>query len=246
MENQILHGQYKVYDCEHMGDMYAAESYLINLGLNPTARYWDRHDGGEAYIEFTCTVEKLKEVYPKIQRAANFEENILPYLPIGEGFDMGGKFKTVTLPELRQINRQMDEDQSKGFEQRIPLSVFIYGCAGFFDSNQIMEDLINTFAEPCKVKPICCATNPTDPDPNYHYLISVPIEQITQEVMKTIGDNGYASKSLFKTHHAHGHISCRHALMDRCKDYAAFRQNVQKQVALNNAESQKTRRGRRR
>ena len=246
MENQLLHGQYKVYDCEHMGDMYAAETYLTSLGLNPTAKYWDRQDGGEAYIEFTCTVEKFKEVYPKIQRAATFKENILPYLPKGEGFDVGGKFKTVTLPAFRQINLQMDEDLSKGFEQRIPLSVFIYGFAGCFDSNQIMEDLINTFEDPKKVKPICCATNPTDSDPNYHYLISVPIEQITQEVMKTIGDTGYEHKNLFKTHHAYGHISCRHALMDRSKDYTAFRMNVQKQAALNNAEGQKTRRGRRR
>ena len=123
MRDTILYGKYKVHDCEHMDDLLNAESYLLRLGLEPTEKYWNRIDGGEAYIEFSCPSSRLASVYPKIKLSAVFEKDISPYLPKGVGFDMGGKFKIVDPAEFRRTSGERNPDVSEGFERRIPLRV---------------------------------------------------------------------------------------------------------------------------
>ena len=232
MSTTILHGKYKVCDCEHMGDMEAAESFLLRLGLEPTDKYWDRHDGGEAYIEFTCPASKLASVYPKIRSTAIFEEDIFPYLPKGEGYDMGGQFKIVSETEFRDIHDELTKDTSLGFENRIPLRATFFSYADI-DPNAIIERVIHAFPDPDKAKPICCSKDPTRDTNDYSYLFLMPASQITEPVMTRIGDNLFKFHSLFKDLGVSGFCKTYHDLIYNGKGYADFQENVRKQAELN-------------
>ena len=243
MRDTILYGKYKVHDCEHMGDLIDAESYLLRLGLEPTEKYWNRIDGGEAYIEFSCPSSKIASVYPKIRLSAVFEEDISPYLPKGEGFDMGGKFKIVDQTEYRRLYGEHNQDLSKGFERRIPLHVNFYGFANF-DPNIVIENVLKAFPDPGQLTPVCCSKDPSADDNSYSYLFLAPVTQITDSVMNRIGDNLFRTKSLFKELGVNGFCGCYHALRDIRRSYADFQESVKRLVPLSKGQKGGERKGR--
>ena len=232
MRDTILYGKYKVHDCEHMGDLLDAESYLLRLGLEPTEKYWNRIDGGEAYIEFSCPSSRIASVYPKIKLSAVFEKDISSYLPKGVGFDMGGKFKIVDQAEFRRTSGERNQDVSEGFERRIPLRAYFYSYANF-DPNVVIENVLKAFPDPGQLTPVCCWKDPSADDNSYAYLFLAPAIQITGSVMHRIGDNLFCTNSLFRELGVKGFCGCYHELKVDCKSYADFQENVKRQVSLN-------------
>lgn len=78
---KIINGIYKIYDCEHEGDIEREKNFLLShFSSKITIKkvFWDKKDCGEAYIEFSFQDKYFIEIYNNIQ--AEYDTDINNYL----------------------------------------------------------------------------------------------------------------------------------------------------------------------
>lgn len=117
---RVINGTYYVADCEHNGDIERAKSYLRSNGCEVVSHYWDGHDCGEAYIEFTCKESDFVSLYKKLGGSASFDANINDYVKL----DGLKNYKKMRYEELSYIMTNLSNDLSDGFWNRLPLHLF--------------------------------------------------------------------------------------------------------------------------
>lgn len=208
-----IKGTYYVADCEHNGDINRDENYLRSLGCNVVSHYWDGHDCGDAYIEFTCNESDFVSLYKKLGNSASFDANINDYVKL-----CGLKnYKRMDRKELFSTLGEMKQDLSDGFWNRLPLHLF-------FEVREraelTTEDIVAkclSFLTKDAFEVIGYSIYIVDGREYLDMLIKTSYKNLDNE---TIGDNGIGDYCLgshgwLDAHNIYGECDCDHIFCKR-------------------------------
>lgn len=214
IKNTIIKGCYSVTDCEHNGDIQSAVNHLKRLGCNVTGTYWDGHDCGEAYVNFTIASDKFVSVYNQICSSASFDTDINEYLPKAEQF---GNWQQFDHKQLIEINNTMSENTKGEFWNEMPLLLF-FNDKGTIKPKDIIKKCLSYLKHPYKV--IGYDKHVTDGNIYYDVLISSSYKNLTREIMTDgIGDYAIGNDGFIKKNHIYGECSCTHKYINYAKMY---------------------------
>ena len=204
-----IQGKYYVADCEHYGDMQRAKIYLRELSCIIIESYWDGRDCGDAWIRFSFDESRFKEMYEKLHDSAMFNADINDYLPSKV---MDGYTK-MNARELEELHKQMCQDTSRGFLDRMPLRLF-FEVKENSNPKEITDKCLSFLKHPYKV--LGYYFKVTDGCNYCTILMSSSYKNLSEH---TIGDGGIGDFCLGNSgwlnhHHIYGECSCHHKLYD--------------------------------
>lgn len=212
MENKkskTITGRYRVADCEHWGDMESGKNYLRSLGCTVTDLYWDRHDCGEAWIDFQFPSSKFQTIYRKLCDSASFSEDINDYMDFAP---MSG-YKRISKSEFNQIRDKMAADYSPGFLDRLPLHLFFTRS---YDLNpeEVISKCLSYFPDDTSV--IGYHIKIVDGSIYYNVLLNTSYKNLTKEIMEDgIGDYCLGRTGWLKENGYYGECRCVHKFVNK-------------------------------
>lgn len=222
---KTIKGMYMVCDCEHWGDVERDERYLRNNGCTVVSHYWDGHDCGEAYIEFTCKEQDFPALYKRFGMSASFKANINDYVK-GEGLQ---GYKRMPCKELFAMKKQMDNDLSAGFENRLALHLW-FEVRNYRDytTEQIVERCLSYLKD---VEVIGYDTKIVDGNEFIDILLRSSYENLTNERIKAVGDYCLGDGGFLGMNHIYGACECNHVFLNRSKMwYYGLLQDIVKRI----------------
>lgn len=206
---KIINGSYRVCDCEHWGDVQRDENYLRDNGCKVVSHYWDGHDCGEAYIEFTCNEQDFPRLYKKFCGSAHFDADINDYV---QADGLKG-YKRMSRKELYEIKKQMDNDLTPGFQERLALLLWFEVMERKdYTTDEIVEQCLKFLKD---VEVIGYETHVTDGKDWISILIRSSYKNLTKERIGAVGDYCLGSSGWLDWHHIYGECRCSHVFLSK-------------------------------
>lgn len=106
-------------DCEHYGDINRAIHLLSSLNCDVNSFFWDKKDCGESYVDFSFLEKQFVKIYQRLGSEAKYDADINQYLSFEEL-----PFTRHNHISLSQVERELRNDLSCGFYNRLPLRLF--------------------------------------------------------------------------------------------------------------------------
>lgn len=224
---KMISGTYNVADCEHRGDIVQVECLLRSNGCEVINSYWDGKDCGCAYVRFCCKECDFPILYKKFGSSATFDADINDYV---KGCGIQG-YKRYTSNELMKLKKQMDNDLSSGFENRLAFLLwFEVKERPFLTTDDIISECLKYLTD---YEVIGYDTHIVDGCEYIDLLIKTTYKNLTDAAIgrNGIGDYCLGDYGWLKRHHIYGECSCDHILLNRTSmgyEYAYLQRVMQK------------------
>lgn len=208
---KMISGTYNVADCEHRGDIAHVECLLRSNGCEVINSYWDGRDCGSAYVKFRCNECDFPILYKKFGSSATFYADINDYV---KGCGIKG-YKRYTSNELMKLKKQMDNDLSSGFENRLAFLLwFEVKERPFLTTDDIISECLKYLTD---YEVIGYDTHIVDGCEYIDLLIKTTYKNLTDAAIgkNGIGDYCLGDYGWLKRHHIYGECSCDHILLNR-------------------------------
>lgn len=208
---KIINGSYNVADCEHRGDIERVECLLRKNRCEVVNSYWDGRDCGEAYVRFRCNESDFPALYRMFGNSASFDADINDYV---QGCGVQG-YKRYTSKELLNMKKQMDNDLSAGFENRLAFYLwFEVKDRPFLTTDEIVSGCLKYLTD---YEVIGYDTHIVDGCEYMDLLIKTTYRNLTDAAIgrNGIGDYCLGDYGWIKRHNIYGECSCNHVLLNR-------------------------------
>ena len=230
---KMISGTYNVADCEHRGDIAQIECLLRSNGCEVINSYWDGKDCGCAYVEFRCNECDFPILYKKFGSSATFDADINDYV---NGCGIKG-YKRYTSNELMKLKKQMDNDLSSGFENRLAFLLwFEVKERPFLTTDDIISECLKYLTD---YEVIGYDTHIVDGCEYIDLLIKTTYKNLTDVAIgkNGIGDYCLSDYGWLKRHHIYGECSCNHIFLNRMSmgyEYAYLQKVMQMIICREN------------
>lgn len=213
---RVINGTFYVADCEHNGDIERVKSYLRSNSCEVISSYWDGHDCGEAYVEFTCKEADFPSLYKRFGISASFDADINNYIQLD---GLVADYKRVGKSELYAKLREMNNDLSYGFWDRLPLHLWFEVKERQGLTTQDIVEKCLSFINKADYEVVCYSLKIVDGGEFIDMLIKTSYKNLDD---KTIGKYGIGDFALghdgwLDSKRIYGQCACGHTFCHKGK-----------------------------
>lgn len=212
MANKVIKGTYNIVDCEHYGDIEAAKIRLQKLNVDIKDVFWDGHDCGCAYIEFTFYETEFARIYNALQDEATYNVDVNQYIDVKLPKTQLDNLTCLTSKEFNKLC----EEKKCGLSKRVYIYVFFEVTKNVNIDNVINEAIKSISERYTKIE----AYNKKIVDGSVFLsiLFSVNLHFINEDKIKKFGTNCIAngSDTFLKRNHIYGEMKIC-SILANCK-----------------------------